>query len=407
MQAQIKRVELALEHLKQGKMILLTDHPDRENEGDLIVAAEHITPEAMNFMIRNGSGIVCLATTREYLEKFNLPLMVPPSENTSAAGTPFTISIDAKDGTTGVSAAARANTIKIMVDDHATENDIVKPGHIFPLQAREGGVFERQGHTEGAVDLAKLAGCKPSAVICEIMNTDGTMTHGKQLIEFAQQHELHILSVEDIVAYRLHHEYMIEDEVSAALPLSKYGTFKISVVREKFSGIEHIILSKEKNDATKATLVRMHSSCITGDLFASERCDCQKQLHYSLQRLSEEGGILIYLNQEGRGIGLFNKIRAYALQQEGYDTVEANLELGLPVDSRKYYIAANILRKLNINHIRLLTNNPQKIAGLQNSGIINVEREPMPSFKHTNNQTYLNTKKTKLNHFIDFDLAVE
>lgn len=408
MQSSIKRVELALQDLKQGKMIVLTDDPGRENEGDIIIAAEHITPETMNFLIRNGSGIVCVALTKDYLKRLNLPLMVTPNENTSTAGTPFTISVDANEGTTtGVSAADRVQTIQVILNEQSTPDDLLKPGHIFPLRANEDGVFARRGHTEGAVDLAKLAGCKSAAVLCEIMNPDGTMTRGEQLIQFAATHNLTLLSIEDIVNYRLHHEYMIGEEASASFPLEKYGTFKVTVVKEKFSSNEHVILSKERTHSNTVPLVRIHSSCLTGDLFASKRCDCHKQLHYSLQRISEEGGLLIYLNQEGRGIGLFNKIKAYALQEQGFDTVDANTELGLPVDSRKYVIAAHILRNLKINHVRLLTNNPNKVDDLKNYGVSHVDREAMPSFDHEYNHFYLKTKKLKLKHIIDFDLMSE
>ena len=405
MQTQIKRVEKALEDLKNGKMIILTDNPDRENEGDLIIAAEHITSETMNFMIRNGSGIVCVAMTAKHLSQFKLPLMVNPLENTSSAGTPFTISIDAKDGiTTGVSSADRTKTIQVLMDDTSTPDDLVKPGHIFPLQARKGGVFERQGHTEGAVDLTRLIGSKPAAVLCEIMNPDGTMTRGHQLQEFALKHQLATLSIDDIITYRLQNEYMIEDEAYSTIPLEKYGQFKISVLKEKITGSEHIVLTKEMNTHNQPLLVRIHSSCFTGDLFASQRCDCHHQLHYSLDRISREGGMLIYLNQEGRGIGLLNKIRAYALQEESYDTVDANIALGLPVDSRKYYVAASVLRQLNINHIRLLTNNPNKLSDLKKYGIDNVERETMPTFEHEHNHFYLQTKKNKLNHAIKLNV---
>jgi len=405
MQTHIKRIEKALADLKQGKMIILTDNPDRENEGDLIIAAEHITAETMNFMIRNGSGIVCVAMTKKHLKQFDLPLMVLPDENTSAAGTPFTISIDAKKGiTTGVSAEDRTKTIRVLMDDTSSANDLVKPGHMFPLQAKDGGVFERQGHTEGAVDLARLIGCKPAAVLCEIMNPDGTMTRGHQLQAFALEHQLSMLSIDDIIAYRLQQEYMIEEEAHASIPLEQYGEFKISVLKEKITGSEHIVLTKEMKTSTQPLLVRIHSSCFTGDLFSSQRCDCHHQLHYSLDRISREGGMLIYLNQEGRGIGLLNKIRAYALQEQGYDTVDANIALGLPVDSRKYYVAASVLRQLNIHHIRLLTNNPEKIADLKKYGIESVEQEMMPTFEHEHNHFYLQTKKNKLNHAIKLNV---
>ncbi|MBX3709136.1 MAG: 3,4-dihydroxy-2-butanone-4-phosphate synthase [Gammaproteobacteria bacterium] len=405
MQSQIKRVELALNDLRNGKMVVLTDDPDRENEGDLIIPAEKISPEGMNFLIRNGSGIICISMEKNQLTKLNLPLMVPYEANTSLRATPFTVSVDAKDGiTTGVSALDRTKTIQTMINANANPEDLVKPGHIFPLQAKDGGVLERQGHTEGAVDLVKLAGFKPAAILCEIMNPDGTMARGKELNQFALKHKLTMLSIDDIMTYRVYHENLIEDEASSLFPLDQYGMFKISILREKINGNEHVILFKEGTKPHSPLLLRIHSSCFTGDLFASMRCDCNNQLHHSLQRISEEGGMLIYLNQEGRGIGLFNKIKAYHLQEKGYDTVEANEKLGLPIDSRKYYIAANILHTLNIKHIKLLTNNPHKIDSLKKYGIDKIDIEPMPSFEQKYNHFYLKTKKLKLQHNINLDL---
>lgn len=402
MQSQIDRVEAALQDLKQGKMIILVDDPERENEGDLIIAAEKITADDMNFLIRQGSGIVCVSLTAQQLSALHLPLMVPAHENSSARHTPFTLSIDAKEGiTTGVSAADRVQTIQTLMQEPVNPNDLVKPGHIFPLQAKDGGVLERQGHTEGAVDLVKLAGLKPAAVLCEIMNPDGTMCRGEQLKQFSATHHIAMLSIDDIITYRLHQECVIADEASSQFSLDEYGMFNISVVREKYSHLEHVVLTKNIHTLTQPPLVRIHSSCLTGDLFASQHCDCHKQLHYSLQRISSEGGMLIYLNQEGRGIGLFNKIKAYALQEQGFDTVEANKELGLPVDARKYYVAASILRRFDIHHLRILTNNPNKIQDLKKYGIKEVIREPMPSFQHEHNQFYLQTKKFKLNHLIE------
>jgi len=406
MLSEIERVEQAIQDFKQGKMVILTDRPDRENEGDLIIPAENITTEKMNFMIRQGTGIVCLSLTKEKIEALHLPLMLPPNQNTSYRETPFTISIDAKHGiTTGVSADDRVKTVLTAIRDNACREDLAKPGHIFPLQAKTGGVLERQGHTEGAMDLARLAGFKSAAVLCEIMNQDGSMAHGIQLDQFAKIHHLSILSIDDLITYRLAKENLVEEESSAMLPLEQYGTFKITVVKEKLTGLEHIILMKETTNlesVLESILVRMHSSCATGDLFGSLRCDCHTALHYSLKRISEEGGILIYLNQEGRGIGLLNKIKAYALQEKGLDTIEANVELGLPIDSREYYIAANILRNLHIHRIRLLTNNPNKIAELKKFGITHIIKESMPDFSNEYNYHYLNTKKEKLNHDIQF-----
>ena len=394
-----ERIAKAIDDLQQGKMIILIDDPDRENEGDLIIPAENITAEMINFMIRYGSGIVCLSMTEEQLTKLNLPLMMAAHSNTSLRGTPFTVSIDAKYGiTTGVSATDRAHTIKTVINDYAQPDDIVKPGHVFPLQAKRGGVLECQGHTEGAIDIVRLAGFKPAAVLCEIMNIDGSMASGSQLITFAKEHGLTTLAISDLVTYRLSHENMIEDEVTTTIPLEKYGDFQMTVIKEKITQLEHVVLVKKGFGAKP--LVRIHSSCTTGDLFASQRCNCHTELHYSLKHISEEGGILIYLNQEGRGIGLLNKIKAYVLQDQGLDTVEANKHLGLPIDARQYSIAANILRHLKIDHLRLLTNNPNKITDLQKYGMIEVIREPLPSFHNEYNYHYLKVKKEKLNHLI-------
>ncbi len=399
MQSYIKRVDQALNDIRQGKIVIVTDHPDRENEGDFIMAAEKITPETMNFIIRHSSGIVCLSLQEKQLKQLNLPFMVAPHENTSLRGTPFTVSIDAREGTTtGVSAADRARTILAAIDDNAKPDDLDKPGHIFPLCARAGGVLERPGHTEGAVDLSIMAGLKPAAVLCELMNPDGTMTRGKQLEDFAKAHNLLIISIDDIIDYRRFHENLIEEQAQAMLPLESYGQFKLTVVKEKITGQEHAIIESHKS--SDKPVVRIHSSCFTGDIFGSERCDCHQQLHYALQRISEEGGILIYLNQEGRGIGLLNKIKAYALQESGLDTVEANHKLGLPADARNYYLVANILKNRGIEHIRLLTNNPNKIADLQKYGITTVEVENIPAHINPHNQKYLMTKKAKFNHDI-------
>jgi 3,4-dihydroxy 2-butanone 4-phosphate synthase / GTP cyclohydrolase II len=397
----LEKVEAAIADLRLGKMIILTDHVDRENEGDLIFPAEIIRADIINFMIRHGSGIVCLPLTVERFNSLDLNLMVAAHENSSRCATPFTVSIEAKEGiTTGVSAQDRATTILAAV--HKGADSLVKPGHIFPLLAKQGGVLERAGHTEGSIDLVKMAGYKPASVICEIMNPDGTMAKGKQLIDFAEQHNLKMLAIDDLITYRLAKENLIAEQVAAQLPIEQYGEFTITVVKEKYFRKEHIVLSNLKTAYTQPVLVRMHSSCMTGDLFASQRCDCHQQLHYSLQKISAEGGLLIYLNQEGRDIGLFNKIKAYALQEQGCDTVQANEKLGLPIDGREYYMAANILRNMGIDSIRLLTNNPVKIAGLKKFGIAEIAREPIPNFNHVYNQQYLQTKKEKFNHYIHF-----
>lgn len=405
MQSYIERVEFALKELQKGRMILLTDNPDRENEGDFIMPAETMTTESMNFIIRNSSGIVCISLPESAMHALNLNYMVPPHENTSCRATPFTVSIDAKEGvTTGVSSADRVATIQAVIKDGAKPDDLQKPGHIFPLLAKAGGVLERQGHTEGALDIVTLAGFKPAAVLCEVMNPDGTMARGKQLVKFAKKHALAMLSIDDIISYRYYRENLIIEEITTELPITNVGTFKLSVVKEKITGLEHAVLEKPNKDKTRTTLVRIHSACLTGDIFGSMRCDCNQQLHYSLERINQEGGILIYLNQEGRGIGLFNKIKAYALQDKGFDTIEANQKLGLPVDSRLYYIAANILRNRTISRVRLLTNNPAKLSDLKKYGILHVEKETMPGFSNQHNQRYLTTKKHKLNHSINDNL---
>lgn len=396
----IERVKKALTALKNGEIIILTDHPDRENEGDLVIAAEHITTEQMNFIIRNTSGIVCLSITEELAKKLALPYMVPPDENTSTRETPFTLSIDAKEGiTTGVSARDRVQTVLTTIKQNAHANDLVKPGHIFPLIAKRNGVLQRQGHTEGAMDLVKLAGLQPAAVLCELMNANGTMMHNKNLEEFAEKHQLHLVTIDDIIHYRYQYEHLITETATASLPL-EHTTFQITVFKDQLSGIEHLALIHPEIDLDQPVLVRIHSACATGDLFASLRCDCHAALQYSLKEISNQKGILIYLNQEGRGIGLLNKIKTYALQDTGLDTVEANEKLGLPIDSREYYIAAHFLKSLGIQHIQLLTNNPAKITGLERCGFAGIERITMPIFQNKHNEQYLKTKKKKLHHFI-------
>lgn len=399
-----KRVELAIAEFKKGKMIIVTDDPGRENEGDLIIPAELITPAHMNFMIRHGSGIVCISMSETLLDKMQLPLMVPADKNNSVAGTPFTVSVDAKVGiSTGVSATDRVKTVQAIIADNATADDLVMPGHMFPLRAKPDGVFVRQGHTEGSVDLANIGGYKSAAVICEIMDTDGEMLRGEALSAFAKEHDLLMITIDDIITYRLANEYMIDEEVSTKIKLQQYGEFDLTVVREKITGHEHIILEKPSVNLDTSTLLRIHSSCATGDIFTSQHCDCHKQLHHSLTKISEQGGMLIYLKQEGRGIGLLNKIKSYALQSEGFDTVQANEELGLPADARKYFIAANILHHKKIHSVRLLTNNPTKMTDLIKYGIQDVQREAMPIFANVYNKKYLNTKREKLNHLFTED----
>lgn len=396
----IERVELAISDLKNGKAIILTDNPDRENEGDLIFPAETITSEMMNFIIRHSSGIVCLSILESQMKKLNLEFMIPSDQNSSLRGTPFTVSIDAADGiTTGVSAADRVKTVLTAIHPDVKPSDLLKPGHIFPLCAQEGGVLKRQGHTEGSIDIVHLAGFQPAAVLCEIMNEDGTMTRGKELVDFAEKHKLTLLSIDDLIEYRLYHENFISEEVSTEVFLEKYGSFTLTAIKDKISNQEHVVLENKTHNSGD-TLVRVHSSCLTGDVFGSARCDCKEQLHYALQKISTDGGVLIYLQQEGRGIGLFNKIKAYALQDNGLDTIEANESLGFPMDSRSYAIAANVLRNRKINNVRLLTNNPQKIHDLKKYGIGHVTKEILPNFCNAYNQKYLTTKKNKLQHMI-------
>lgn len=397
----MNRVEDAIQALKAGKMILLTDHPDRENEADLVCPAETMTAVGMNFIIRNSSGIVCLSLTQAHLDRLHLPLMVPSAHNTSRHGTPFSISIDAKEGiSTGVSAADRVTTIQAALQADARPEDLVRPGHVFPLAAREGGVLERKGHTEGALDIVRLAGFTPAAVLCEVMDAAGQMMRGAALLEFASHSDLPLVSIEELVDHRLRFENQIQTEAKTALPLEGLGVFEIRIVKEKYRACEHLILSKPQKNRGRLPLVRIHSACTTGDIFASQRCDCHAQLRFSLEAIGKEGGMLIYLAQEGRGIGLFNKIKAYALQDLGLDTVEANLHLNLPADARQYYLAAQVLREKNWQAFRLLTNNPAKLEGLAKYGVTGAVREPMPIFRNAHNNRYLETKEFKLNHLI-------
>ncbi|MDR3492287.1 MAG: 3,4-dihydroxy-2-butanone-4-phosphate synthase [Gammaproteobacteria bacterium] len=400
MKENLLRINAAIKDLQAGKMIILIDAKERENEADLIFPAENTTTEMINFMINHGSGIICLALNPAQIKKLNLPLMVTPKDNTNIHDLTFTISIEAKHGiTSGVSAADRAQSIRVAVQENSGPDDLVRPGHIFPLCAKSGGVLERAGHTEGSVDISRLAGFESSSVLCELMNPDGTMMRGEKLYEFAKQHELTILSIEDIIIYRLSHENLIAEQASAKLPLEYYGNFKIDVVKEKFNDNEHVILANENFTSDKPPLVRIHSACLTGDIFGSQRCDCQQQLHHSLQRISEEGGYLIYLKQEGRGIGLLNKVKAYSLQEDGLDTVEANQKLGCSIDERKYYFAAMILSSLKLNSVRLLTNNPLKVRDMELYSSIQITREPIPVEFNEHNLKYLLTKQKKLLHF--------
>lgn len=393
-------VAKALEELRQGKMVILFDNESRENEGDLILAAEKVTPETINFMAQHARGLICLAMQEKDLERLEIPMMVEKSTN--PFNTAFTVSIEAATGvTTGISAADRARTIQVAIDPNSTTKNIVTPGHVFPLRARKGGVLERGGQTEGGVDLARLAGLNPSAVICEILNDDGTMARLPDLKKFAAKHHLHLLSVQDIINYRSQNECLVKEVASTRLPTEEYGELILKVFASTLDNHHHLAIIKEDASKDKSTLVRMHSECFTGDLFGSSRCDCGWQLHSSLEKISKEGGVLLYLRQEGRGIGLVNKLKAYALQDQGLDTVEANQKLGFGIDERDYWIGAQMLRALHINQVRLMTNNPQKISDLERYGIKVTERIALAAQPSKENLNYLKTKKTKLGHLLN------
>ena len=393
-------IDVAIDEIREGRMVILVDDEDRENEGDLCMAAEKVTPEAINFMVRFGRGLVCLSLTEERLHQLRLHMMVQDQENTSPYGTAFTVSIEAREGvTTGISAADRAKTILTAIRDDARPSDLVRPGHIFPLRARDGGVLRRTGQTEGSVDLARLAGLRPAGVICEIMNDDGTMARMPDLVTFARQHGLKICTIADLIQYRLRNEKLVRRGAEAVVPTRAGGEMRAIVYENDIDHVDHVALVKGEIRPDDPVLVRVHSECLTGDAFGSMRCDCGEQLDAAMKMIQEEGrGIILYMRQEGRGIGLKNKIRAYALQEQGRDTVEANEQLGFDADLRDYASAVEIFRLLGVKSLRLMSNNPRKLEGVTGGELAIVERVPLEVKPSENNRRYLQTKKQKLGH---------
>lgn len=395
--------EEAIKEIKDGKMVILVDDEDRENEGDLTISAEAVTPEIINFMAMYGRGLICLSLTPKIVERLELPMMV--SDNTSRFQTGFTVSIEARHGvTTGISAADRATTIQTAIADDAKAEDIARPGHIFPLRARRGGVIVRSGQTEGSVDLARLAGRKPAAVICEIMDEDGTMARMPSLEKFSEKHNIGICTIADLIEYRMRTESFVRRVVETTVPTSHAGTFKVIVYENDLEDFQHIAMVKGDVDPENPILVRVHSECLTGDIFGSLRCDCGDQLHKAMEMMENEGGgVLLYVRQEGRGIGLVNKLKAYNLQDQGYDTVEANEKLGFKADLRDYGIGAQVLADLGVKKMRLITNNPKKIVGLEGYGLSVTEQVPIQIESNDYNRCYLECKRLKMGHNLNVD----
>ncbi len=397
-QIKLNSVEEVLEDFRNGKVVIVVDDEDRENEGDFIVAAEKITPEMVNFMLKEGRGVLCAPLSEERCEELELNMM--ESNNTSLLGTPFTVTVDllGEGCTTGVSIHDRAATIRALANPATKPCDLGRPGHINPLRARQKGVLRRPGHTEAAIDLARLSGLQPAGALIEIMNEDGTMARLPQLVEIADKFGLKIISIASLIAYRLKEESIVEKGVTVPLPTA-WGEFNITPFRQKSNGLEHVALTKGSWSEEEPVLIRVHSSCATGDIFGSYRCDCGDQLHQAMQMINKEGkGAIVYLNQEGRGIGLCNKIHAYKLQDEGFDTVDANLKLGFKADERDYGVGASIIRELGIRHMRLMTNNPQKRAGLEGYGLRIDEIVPVVISPNEFNETYLKTKEVRMHH---------
>ncbi len=394
---QLSTIEEALDDFRQGKFVIVVDDEDRENEGDFITAAEMITPEKVNFMLRNGRGVLCAPITMSRAAQLELDHQV--QDNTSMLGTPFTVTVDLLEGcTTGVSTHDRAATIRALADPSRKPSDFGRPGHINPLYAQDKGVLRRAGHTEAAVDLARLSGLQPAAALIEILNEDGTMARMPQLKEVAREHGLKIITIRDLIAYRLQQESLVERGVEADMPTA-YGHFRIIPFRQKSNGLEHVVLYKGQWREDEPVLVRMHSSCMTGDIFGSQRCDCGEQLHKAMRMIEQEGkGIIVYLSQEGRGIGLMNKIAAYRLQEQGDDTVDANIHLGFRPDEREYGVGAQILREMGVGKLKLITNNPVKRVGLESYGLTIVENVPIVIEPNMYNRRYLETKRTRMGH---------